>query len=1809
MSKELDVLTALANFDPGEQKPSGLGSILGRDLVNLPSKAASSLIGGLNDLANLGAPAGEKPAPWQVPNIMNEPVVNSQSSGMEKIAHIITGSVAPEIAALAVPYVGASKIGEIAGLGAKGASLLGDIGAGMVSGAPRGPEGVGEDAALFAGTNLALSGLGALYKTFRKAKIPPEIANLQPKVAARELPIDAVIPPVNKRAPRLPTSSADVSGPVINIPGRVVGPSPDLSLTTAPTVEGNILNDYTVDSLLQQRSVPQIHPQLIPRPIMMDRIALPDPRPIIPVEEINNPKGIGLQDLEIQQNPAKSKIQSLPEYRRTEGGGIAPEDFNLFGTLLLSGGLGAAGAYAGGKATGTQEGMMSGAAIGLVAPWLGASLLAKSRGEAGGLFNRWLGKAEESGAIVGPAWKLPNGHIVKGVKGQAHWDLMDQIPNTINPMQLQDGFINDAGEFLTRREANDEALLESQINKQTHRSNNKVRGLMSEDLNTAGSIGGGGGMKLPAGESNLTASIEKNIADARMMQPDNPEGFLRKMADMSLKKGDQQAADNFEAAIASLQKKTLTPGSSQYIRAFGNDKNLEGQIEAIKNETKPFGLTQSSEELNKIKKAGLATTSEGFFAKDRNKLTKGIAEYRKIINSNLNENDYHRSLGKLLGYSDKEIEEFIKPEIASLQKKIPDVESQIANLQKQTETPAFKEWFGKSVTVDEKGEPKVYYHGTSKDADFRTFKIGGRGTFFTDSPESASKYAEENDSMKLVMSNRVKNGTFELDNVNTKSRVIPAYLKIENPYKVTEADMKDYKLRQNYAKWQKDFTTQKLAQGYDAIDYGNGVISVLKPNQIKSAIGNSGAFSLKSNDITGSVGVHVLLPIVGVGLGAATGYKENGLEGGLAGAIVGGTLGLGGARLLDRLHITGPTTEAVAAAKTVKSSVETGLKSAFNTSAKDLAGQDVYGRGGILPKFFRAAESLFNFGLPAELHSIITRARGFASDIVEHARIALKSAIEYNPPEEITAITNKFLNGKIMDDAPFLQGKGAITSEAFSRLDSTAKEELSSWTKADGTKLYVKSSARDKFLTLTEQEYLKQLPEEWHDFANLQITMRRSMNQFQKLIGAALPESLLKEKILDSIGRYVPRMYRIFGDNKYHVSDQQIEAASKEFGLSKSQAEIQAAISSYKARPTEDHNKLIAELSQKKDLKSQIRMERLAEFQPVTVDQKHYFASKEVVDSLAKYSNEDYLKNEVRAYLADIKTNRDVYGVAKGIDKTLFMEREDIGPAWRDMLGEYTDSTERMAMGLQKMYAPAQAARLISMVKGMEIDGLPISLSGDDWAAMNTKFKSNSDIANLQKLNAYKKLASDIKFGEYSGLYVNRYLADYFANDSKLWETSLGRNMASFNKIFKTTHVPLNPVSQLRQIFSVPMFAVIGRATPASMGQAWEAIQGRAPELASELIREGIWTADFIRGELGADISKVLNGRYDSDIVKKLKGVYNNILELYRKPDMLTRGGTYLAEKNRALMDGLTGEEAIKRAVEWTDRYSMNYDNLNRATRIARNIPFVNPFISFQSEILRIMKNLAVDSSKGNIERLAVLGGIIALPELAMKTAEGSLSPSDKKEWEKMKVNLPAYMRDTYLLPTGRLANGKFKYVSISPIVPHDNFIQSVKAIAANDPEALKAINPFLSSSNSPLFNLITEAVTGESRQTGLKYRDTREQLSSMVSEILPPLAPGGYEWNKLANVNVENLRSGKVEDWGNIALRYTTGLSSGVLQPGAVMKSAQGRLKSDIANLRAYYLQVAKTTSPNEEKAKAYNEYREGVMLLVHDFASKFAQ
>lgn len=203
----------------------------------------------------------------------------------------------------------------------------------------------------------------------------------------------------------------------------------------------------------------------------------------------------------------------------------------------------------------------------------------------------------------------------------------------------------------------------------------------------------------------------------------------------------------------------------------------------------------------------------------------------------------------------------------------------------QTETPEFKRWFGESKIADEGGNPLRVYHGTGQDVDvFKKPSKGEATTHFLDigyhfgDTKIANQYAEA-----AIESNGYRKG-LSRDSKYGNPVVYPVYLKIEHPADLRNgfpADLHDAVVRLGLENGLSENSKYiKLAQvdslgllgrvqqlagrralrdaftslGYDGARYGvlgSENYVVFKPEQIKSATGNRGAFDPADPDIVG----------------------------------------------------------------------------------------------------------------------------------------------------------------------------------------------------------------------------------------------------------------------------------------------------------------------------------------------------------------------------------------------------------------------------------------------------------------------------------------------------------------------------------------------------------------------------------------------------------------------------------------------------------------------------------------------------------------------------------------------------------------------------------------------------------------------------------------------------------------------------------------------------------------------------------------------------------------------------------------------
>lgn len=149
---------------------------------------------------------------------------------------------------------------------------------------------------------------------------------------------------------------------------------------------------------------------------------------------------------------------------------------------------------------------------------------------------------------------------------------------------------------------------------------------------------------------------------------------------------------------------------------------------------------------------------------------------------------------------------------------------------RQTETPEFKKWFGDSKVVDDQGEPMVVYRGA--------YDAAKDGTFFSSKPQTASAYAAEEGGFVEPVYMRLAN-PLEVD--------AKGGTQMSMPYKGMNVGM-TYLLKEAKKEGRDGVIVRDVADMVEGTGTTDYYVSLGKKAQVKSAIGNTGAFG-EVNDI------------------------------------------------------------------------------------------------------------------------------------------------------------------------------------------------------------------------------------------------------------------------------------------------------------------------------------------------------------------------------------------------------------------------------------------------------------------------------------------------------------------------------------------------------------------------------------------------------------------------------------------------------------------------------------------------------------------------------------------------------------------------------------------------------------------------------------------------------------------------------------------------------------------------------------------------------------------------------------------------
>lgn len=193
--------------------------------------------------------------------------------------------------------------------------------------------------------------------------------------------------------------------------------------------------------------------------------------------------------------------------------------------------------------------------------------------------------------------------------------------------------------------------------------------------------------------------------------------------------------------------------------------------------------------------------------------------------------------------------------------KTPGREQQFFSIEPQTQTQAFKKWFGDSKVVDADGKPLVVYHGTIVRPD--TESVKGMGDIMAFDRMFTTQFrAPSIDTVGSFFSTNPGEGGAQMySGTGEGAAIYPVYLSIKNPYTTTfETMLRRARIMENGVDDGRKIGAKEVEAlrrflketGRDGIhikadpkggEFGNQDVWIaLEPEQVKSATGNIGTF-------------------------------------------------------------------------------------------------------------------------------------------------------------------------------------------------------------------------------------------------------------------------------------------------------------------------------------------------------------------------------------------------------------------------------------------------------------------------------------------------------------------------------------------------------------------------------------------------------------------------------------------------------------------------------------------------------------------------------------------------------------------------------------------------------------------------------------------------------------------------------------------------------------------------------------------------------------------------------------------------------
>lgn len=590
--------------------------------------------------------------------------------------------------------------------------------------------------------------------------------------------------------------------------------------------------------------------------------------------------------------------------------------------------------------------------------------------------------------------------------------------------------------------------------------------------------------------------------------------------------------------------------------------------------------------------------------------------------------------------------------------------------------------------------------------------------------------------------------------------------------------------------------------------------------------------------------------------------------------------------------------------------------------------------------------------------------------------------------------------------------------------------------------------------------------------ALIATSMRNHIDSLsEKLVMSGAVESEgAAANIMNNIGTYMNRSYRLFDDKNYadNISEEVILEA-KEF------------------LKAQELNRIIKEAA-KENITPQEYVKKQKGGKNFTVEQ--------YVDAKADQSVRRIIKkNEANAFVSAVSNE------AKK-DTKIFKERKEIPAEIRALMGEYTDAAYNYVMSVGKVKAIIETQKYLDKLKDIG-DGVFLFEDGDiripDTGYTQIAAETNQALAPLNGYYAPKELVDQMN----SGPLNVRGLGEGWQKAFEVYMKSVGA--------VKYTKTILSVGTHAKNVLGNAYFmAQNGYFNPKDYNEAFKVLKNEFKNLDNEQLNnkldEYIKAGIINQGVSLKEVQGLLEGDQDFDVTieqrtakksenkikKAAKNLGKNLEELYQAEDDLFKIVSYENEKRDYAKiefdkkyEELSEKEKAKvdsKVAEIVKNILPNYSRLGNISKTLRVAP-VATFISFQLEAYRTAYNtfdLALkevksknprERKKGS-KRLTSLIGFQALKYSVLGMLGNVLLGDDDDDEEEGKVQetiegalgiskpstgvmdarpfLPFWSQNSDILIT-KAGDGEFSYIDMSASDPYGGLAKVVRAFQRGD--------------------------------------------------------------------------------------------------------------------------------------------------------------